>query len=91
MSALTDLLIKDWHVGVSPSSIITTEKLVKEFDLKTDKAEDIDFKSDFCLKASGPGYKQFNVSTNFSLLLLYSNFWHYRVIILVSRFTLCYC
>ena len=60
MSALTDLLIKDWHVGGSPSSIITTEKLVKEFDLKTDKAEDIDFKSDFCLKGTVPGCNQFN-------------------------------
>ena len=63
MSALTDLLVKDWHCGVSPDSIITTEGMIKEFDLKTESAEDIDFQSDFLLKAINQSSK-FNVSIN---------------------------
>ena len=61
MSALTELHTKDGHFGgIDPKSIITTEELVKEFDLKTEKPEDIDFKSDFCMKGTVPGCKQFN-------------------------------
>ena len=63
MSALTDLLVKDWHCGVSPDSIITTEEMIKEFDLKTESAEDIDFEAEFLLKAINQSSK-FNVSFN---------------------------
>ena len=73
MSALTDLMVKDWHVGVSPDSIITTEEMIKEFDLKTERAVDIDFESEFCLSATLPGFKQFNVSIN---LFLKIKDWH---------------
>ena len=62
MSALTELMVKDWHCGVSPDSIITTEEMIKEFDLKTERAEDIDFEYEFCITATLPGFKHFNVS-----------------------------
>lgn len=64
MSALTDLLVKDWHCGVSPDSIITTEVMIKEFDLKTESAKEIDFEAEFCLHATLPGFSPFNVSLN---------------------------
>jgi len=60
MSALTDLLVKDWHCGVSPDSIITTEVMIKEFDLKTESAKEIDFEAEFCLHATLPGFSPFN-------------------------------
>jgi len=60
MSSLKSLLTENASVvSVSGHDVITTEALLKEFDLKTGKAEDVEFKEHFTLISNQKSTRRF--------------------------------
>ena len=68
MSSLKSLLTENASVvSVSGHDVITTEALLKEFDLKTGKAEDVEFKEHFTLISNQKSTRRFAVSKFYSV------------------------
>ena len=63
MSSLKSLLTENASVvSVSGHDVITTEALLKEFDLKTGRAEDVEFQENFTLISNHKSTRKFAVS-----------------------------